>query len=274
MNTDAHPMFTGRSSGTAALGITSTCHYSCSGRWRTSAFPMPTAATRCQHCMLSRTMSKAAAQRHPAVRGDRPPRRCVRRRRREKSRLTGGERFFARTCRASSSGSPRSRASTIYADHQRRAPVVDGDVAQRRRASSPHRQPRYASARQVRATPRRFDELGRVLAGIATAALLFPRFKLDTVVIRGVNDDELVAMVGTKAHDAEVRFIECMDVGGTRWSWDRVVTRAEILARLSEEVTAARRGSRRARLGPRRSVPSAGWHSVRHHCLDHRAVLS
>jgi GTP 3',8-cyclase len=82
----------------------------------------------------------------------------------------------------------------------------------------------------------RFDELGRVLAGIATAAPLFPRFKLDTVVIRGVNDDELVAMVEfAKAHDAEVRFIEYMDVGGaTQWSWDRVVTRAEILARLSE----------------------------------------
>jgi cyclic pyranopterin phosphate synthase len=39
----------------------------------------------------------------------------------------------------------------------------------------------------------RFDELDRVLDGIAVAAPLFPGLKLDTVVIRGVNDDELVA---------------------------------------------------------------------------------
>jgi len=37
----------------------------------------------------------------------------------------------------------------------------------------------------------RFDELGRVLEGIAAAAPLFPGLKLDTVAIRGVNDDEL-----------------------------------------------------------------------------------
>jgi cyclic pyranopterin phosphate synthase len=82
----------------------------------------------------------------------------------------------------------------------------------------------------------RFDELDRVLAGITIAAPLFPGVKIDTVVIRGVNDDELVAMVEfAKGHGAEVRFIEYMDVGGaTRWTWDRVVTRAEILARLGE----------------------------------------
>jgi cyclic pyranopterin phosphate synthase len=41
----------------------------------------------------------------------------------------------------------------------------------------------------------RFDELERVLGGIATAAPLFPGLKLDTVVIRGVNDDELVDVI-------------------------------------------------------------------------------
>jgi cyclic pyranopterin phosphate synthase len=81
----------------------------------------------------------------------------------------------------------------------------------------------------------RFDELDRVLAGIDTAAALFPGFKIDTVVIRGVNDDELVAMVEfAKGRAAEVRFIEYMDVGGaTRWNWEHVVTRTEILARLA-----------------------------------------
>jgi cyclic pyranopterin phosphate synthase len=80
----------------------------------------------------------------------------------------------------------------------------------------------------------RYDELARVIAGIDTATPLFPGLKIDTVVIRHVNDDELVPMVEfAKARGAEVRFIEYMDVGGaTRWSWDQVVTRDEMLARL------------------------------------------
>ena len=38
----------------------------------------------------------------------------------------------------------------------------------------------------------RFDELDRVLAGIASRRRSFGGLKIDTVVIRGVNDDELV----------------------------------------------------------------------------------
>jgi cyclic pyranopterin phosphate synthase len=80
----------------------------------------------------------------------------------------------------------------------------------------------------------RFDELDRVLQGIATAAPLFPGLKLDTVVIRGINDDELVDLIEFgKQHGAEVRFIEYMDVGGaTHWSMQRVLTRREMLRRL------------------------------------------
>jgi cyclic pyranopterin phosphate synthase len=82
----------------------------------------------------------------------------------------------------------------------------------------------------------RYDELDRVLAGIDTAAPLFPGLKIDTVVIRGTNDDELVTMVEfAKARGAEVRFIEYMDVGGaTRWSWDQVMTREQMLAVLAD----------------------------------------
>jgi cyclic pyranopterin phosphate synthase len=81
----------------------------------------------------------------------------------------------------------------------------------------------------------RFDELDRVLAGIDAAALLFPGFKIDTVVMRGVNDDELIPLLEfARAHGAELRYIEYMDVGGaTRWSWDQVVTRADMLATLA-----------------------------------------
>ena len=80
----------------------------------------------------------------------------------------------------------------------------------------------------------RFDELGRVLEGIATAAALFASLKLDSVIIRGVNDDELVDLIEfARRYRAEVRFIEYMDVGGaTHWSTDRVVSRREMLTRL------------------------------------------
>jgi cyclic pyranopterin phosphate synthase len=82
----------------------------------------------------------------------------------------------------------------------------------------------------------RYDELDRVLAGIDAAAPLFPGLKLDTVIIRGVNDDELIPMLDfARSRGAEVRFIEYMDVGGaTRWSWDQVVTRADMLTTLAQ----------------------------------------
>src|SRR5262249_39730722 len=60
--------------------------------------------------------------------------------------------------------------------------------------------------------------------------------KLDTVVIRGVNEDELVALIEYgRSVNAEVRFIEYMDVGGaSRWSPDRVFSRREMLDALSQ----------------------------------------
>jgi cyclic pyranopterin phosphate synthase len=81
----------------------------------------------------------------------------------------------------------------------------------------------------------RFDELDRVLDGIATAAPLFPGLKLDTVVIRGLNDDEIVDLIEFgRQYGAEVRFIEYMDVGGaTHWSMPRVVPRRDMLRRLA-----------------------------------------
>ena len=81
----------------------------------------------------------------------------------------------------------------------------------------------------------RFDELPAVLRGIDAAAHAgFQSLKIDTVVIRGRNDDEIPALLSFgRSVGAEVRFIEYMDVGGaTHWSMDSVVSRAEILARL------------------------------------------
>jgi cyclic pyranopterin phosphate synthase len=81
----------------------------------------------------------------------------------------------------------------------------------------------------------RRDSHGKVLQGIqAVEQVGFPNLKLDTVVIRGTNEDELVDLIDYgKRVQAEVRFIEYMDVGGaTQWSMEKVVSRAEILARL------------------------------------------
>jgi cyclic pyranopterin phosphate synthase len=82
----------------------------------------------------------------------------------------------------------------------------------------------------------RRDSHPKVLEGIEAARRAgFRGLKLDTVVMRGVNDDELLDLVefGKRAA-AEVRFIEYMDVGGaTLWSMDKVFTRREILDRLA-----------------------------------------
>jgi len=89
--------------------------------------------------------------------------------------------------------------------------------------------------------PERFIELtrqdahARVISGIEAAVRLFDGLKLDSVVMRGVNEDELVPLLDYGAGiGAEVRFIEYMDVGGaTRWASNLVVARREILERLT-----------------------------------------
>ena len=91
--------------------------------------------------------------------------------------------------------------------------------------------------------PDRFTALTRranhaqVLAGIAALAPAgFRGTKLDTVIMRGVNDDELAELIEYgRSVPAEVRFIEYMDVGGaTRWSMDKVVSRADMLRILEQ----------------------------------------
>jgi cyclic pyranopterin phosphate synthase len=88
---------------------------------------------------------------------------------------------------------------------------------------------------RFRALTRR-DDHAAVLRGIeAVRTAGFPGLKLDTVVIRGVNDDEIIDLVEfARGVDAEVRFIEYMDVGGaTHWSREQVVSRAAMLERLT-----------------------------------------
>ena len=91
--------------------------------------------------------------------------------------------------------------------------------------------------------PERFRQLTRrdahaaVIRGVHVALKAgFPELKIDTVVMRGVNDDELTDLLEYgKEVGAEVRFIEYMDVGGaTQWCMDQVVSRAEVLERVRQ----------------------------------------
>ncbi len=78
----------------------------------------------------------------------------------------------------------------------------------------------------------RRDDLHQVLKGIEAARSAgLENLKINTVVMRGFNDDELADLIEFGAESgAEVRFIEYMDVGGaTQWSIDRVVSKQEML---------------------------------------------
>ena len=90
--------------------------------------------------------------------------------------------------------------------------------------------------------PERMREFARstghadVLAGLTAARQVgFAPLKLNTVVVRGFNDDEVEDLVEfARERGAEPRFIEYMDVGGaTRWSPEQVVSRDELLRRLT-----------------------------------------
>lgn len=89
--------------------------------------------------------------------------------------------------------------------------------------------------------PKRFheitghDALTRVLRGIEAAREAgFPPLKLNTVVVRGINDDELLDFARFSRDTGNiVRFIEFMPLDADReWSRAQVVTQAEMIERL------------------------------------------
>lgn len=106
------------------------------------------------------------------------------------------------------------------------------------------------------ATLARVDGLARVEAGIAAAARVgLTPIKLDAVLIRGQNDDEIPALL-SYARDigAEMRFIEYMDVGGaTDWRPELAISADEILAVVEETFGAAQL------LGERGAAPAARY---------------
>jgi cyclic pyranopterin phosphate synthase len=84
----------------------------------------------------------------------------------------------------------------------------------------------------------RRDELHNVLAGIEAAqAAGFGPVKINTVVERGVNDDEIVALARFgREHGLEVRFIEFMPLDASdAWQRNQVVGQDEIVATIAAE---------------------------------------
>jgi cyclic pyranopterin phosphate synthase len=77
----------------------------------------------------------------------------------------------------------------------------------------------------------------RVVAGIDAAVAAGLPVKVNAVVKRGVNDDQIVPMAAFfRERGQTLRFIEYMDVGNTNgWRLDDVVPAAEIVARLDAE---------------------------------------
>jgi len=79
-------------------------------------------------------------------------------------------------------------------------------------------------------------EIGPVLEGIAAAQELRVPFKLNTVLIRGQNDAEILPLTAwAMARGAALRFIEYMPLDAPgNWTKDAVVGEAEVLAALRE----------------------------------------
>jgi cyclic pyranopterin phosphate synthase len=100
-----------------------------------------------------------------------------------------------------------------------------------------------------------FDPIAAARA--AEAAGLSP-IKLNVVVMRGINDDEIEDFARlTLDHEWHVRFIELMPVGDLReLTWEHVVPSDEILARL------ARLGSIEPTAGPKRGNGPAAYHRL------------
>lgn len=110
----------------------------------------------------------------------------------------------------------------------------------------------------------RFDLHHRVIAGIeAAAAAGYESLKLDTVILRGINEEEIAdLLVFARCLAAEVRFIEYMDVGGaTRWSLRDVVTAEEIRERIA------------LRFGPAIPLPPEGSAPARRYRLPDGTVF-
>ena len=81
------------------------------------------------------------------------------------------------------------------------------------------------------------DQLDRVLQNIVEASRRGFKLKLNTVLIRNFNEDEILDLIRYASDlGAEARFIEYMPFFGNQWEYDKVFTRREVLAILEPYV--------------------------------------
>ena len=79
-------------------------------------------------------------------------------------------------------------------------------------------------------------DLNKVVDGIFAARQMgIERIKLNAVVERGVNDDDIIPLVDfCRQHDFAIRFIEYMDVGNANnWTSAKLVSKKEIIEKIS-----------------------------------------
>lgn len=78
--------------------------------------------------------------------------------------------------------------------------------------------------------------MDRALAGIDLAVQLGFRPKVNCVVMRGFNDNELVDFVGlTRERPIDVRFIEYMPFSGNKWETEKMVSFRDMFAAINAE---------------------------------------
>jgi GTP 3',8-cyclase len=105
---------------------------------------------------------------------------------------------------------------------------------------------------------RRHTDFSPIQAALAAEEAGLDPIKINVVVIRGVNDDEIEAFGRlTLAHRWHVRFIELMPVGDMRaLTWDHVVPSDEVLDRI------ATLGELTATAGPARGNGPAAYYRI------------
>jgi cyclic pyranopterin phosphate synthase len=88
-----------------------------------------------------------------------------------------------------------------------------------------------------RALSRR-DGLEQVLEGIAVAqAVGFARIKVNAVIIRGMNEDDVVPLASYgREHGVEIRFIEYMPIGAEAWERSKVYFAHEMIDRIDTAI--------------------------------------
>ena len=98
------------------------------------------------------------------------------------------------------------------------------------------------------------DDIDKVFLGLRAARSAgIERIKINTLLIPGVNDDEVLPLAAfALKNDFELRFIEQMPLGHAKWDSSSIITQADILSELSARYTLTK-------LPGRGSAPAARW---------------